>query len=140
MFSPILYLYIIFCLSNSHFHEIWHKNLLDNYRPHFMLWSRAYLSPPVTPRPLLGPRIVTRNDFKNHRLAPQITISFSSMLRPLSHAAQKTSQEVTHLQISPQQARLTMEFQRVDSWKRRCIFTDISSYFNPFKSHSGCYE
>jgi len=75
--------------------------------------------------------VVTRNSFKNRRLAPQITISLSGVLRPRSHAAWETSQEVAHPKIAPQQAHLTVEFM--------CTFGDISSHFDPFKPHSGCY-
>jgi len=64
------------------------------------------LIPSVMPR-LLTVAGLTNNGFKDRRLTPQITTSLSGVLRPRSHAARETSQEVTHPKIAPQQARLT---------------------------------
>ena len=75
------------------------------------------LIPFVMPRPFSVAGI-TNNGFKDRRLAPQITTSLFGVLRPRSHAACKTSQEVTHPKIAPQQVRLTMEFLRVGFLKR----------------------
>ena len=58
------------------------------------------LIPSVMPE-LLTVAGLTNNGFKDRRLAPQITISVSGMFRPRSHAAQETSQEVTHPKIAP---------------------------------------
>ena len=55
----------------------------------------------VVPRPLTVASL-TNNGFKDRRLTPQITTSLSGVLRPRSHAARKTSQEVTHPKIAPQ--------------------------------------
>jgi len=41
----------------------------------------------VTARPIPGSRTIIRNGFKDRRLAPQITTTFSNMLRPRSHIA-----------------------------------------------------
>jgi len=46
----------------------------------------------VMPRPLPTSQIVTKNDFENCQLAPQITMHFSNILCLRSHAAWKTSQ------------------------------------------------
>jgi len=62
---------------------------------------------------------LTNNDSKDRRLTSQITTGPSGMLRPRSHAAWETFQEVTHPKIAPQQARLTMEFLRVGFPKRK---------------------
>jgi len=62
---------------------------------------------------------LTNNGFKGRWLAPQITTSLFGMLPPCSHAAWKTSQEVTHPKITPQQACLTVEFLRVSFPKRK---------------------
>jgi len=60
---------------------------------------RLALTPSVMPRPLsvAGP---TNNSFKDRRLAPQITTSLSGVLRPHTHAACETFQEVTHPKIA----------------------------------------
>jgi len=68
---------------------------------------------------LLSVEGFTNNGFKDRRLAPQITTNLSNVLRPHSHAAWETSQEVTHPKIAPQQARLTVEFLRVGFPKRK---------------------
>ena len=72
----------------------------------------------VTPRPLSVAGL-TNNGFKDRWLAPQIITSLSGVFRPRSHAAQETSHEVTHPKISPQQARLTVEFLRAGFPKRK---------------------
>ena len=76
------------------------------------------LIPSVTPRPLSIAGL-TNNSFKDRRLTPQITTSLSGVLRPRSHVAWETFQEVTHPKITPQQARLTVEFLRVGFPKRK---------------------
>jgi len=40
--------------------------------------------------------IFASNGFKDHRLAPQITVKLFNALRPGSHAARRTPQEVTY--------------------------------------------
>ena len=67
---------------------------------------RVALIPFVTPRPN-GPPVTTHADC---RLAPQTNTSLSSAHWPHSCAPGKTSQEVTHPKIAPNQARLTVEF------------------------------
>ena len=47
------------------------------------------------------------------RLPPQTNTSLSSELCPHSLTSWKTSQEVTHPEIAPGQARLTLEFSRI---------------------------
>ena len=71
------------------------------------------------PRPLTVAGI-TNSGFKYRRLVPQIIIGLFGVLRPRSHAAWKTSQEVTHPKITPQQAHLTVEFCK--SWlpEKKC--------------------
>ena len=49
---------------------------------------------------------LTDNGFKDRRLAPQIIKSLFDVLRPRSHAAKETSQEVTHPKLSPEQSML----------------------------------
>ena len=66
------------------------------------------LIPFVMPR-CLAVTGLTDNGFNDRRLPPEIT----------THAAWKTSQEVTHPKIAPQQARLTVEFLRVGFLKRK---------------------
>jgi len=77
------------------------------------------------------------NVFKNSRLAPQMTVTFSSVLHPRSHAARDTSQDFTHPNFTPQLARLTVKFLRAGYLKIMCTFTDISSHFNHFEPHLG---
>ena len=55
----------------------------------------------VMPRPLSAAGL-TNNGFKDRRLTPQITTSLFGVLRPCSHAAWETSQEVTYPKIAPQ--------------------------------------
>ena len=62
---------------------------------------------------------LTNNDFRDRRLAPQITTSLSGVFRPRSHAAWKTSQEITHPKIAAQQARLTVQFLKVGFPKQK---------------------
>jgi len=50
------------------------------------LLMEVYLFAIIMPRPLPRSRTVTRNDFKNRRLTPQINASFSSMFHLRSHA------------------------------------------------------
>ena len=76
------------------------------------------LIPSVMPR-LLSVAGLTNNGFKDRRLAPQISTSLSGVLRPYSHTARETSQEVTYPKIASQQARLTVEFLRVDFPKKK---------------------
>jgi len=73
------------------------------------------------PRLPLESWIVTRNCFKDHQLAPQTTTSLSGVLCPRSHVSWKASLEVTHHKISSQQARLIVEFLRVDLPKRKVL-------------------
>ena len=62
---------------------------------------------------------LTNNGLNDRRLTPQITTSLSGVLRPRSHVVWKTSQEVTHPKIAPQQARLIVEFLRVGFPKKK---------------------
>jgi len=50
-------------------------------------WGEAVNSRSVALQPLLGSRAITRNNIKDHRLAPQITTSLSGVLYPGSHIA-----------------------------------------------------
>jgi len=76
------------------------------------------LIPSAIPRPLTVPGL-TNNGFKDRRLALQIITILSNVLHPRSRAARKTVQEVTHPKIAPQQARLTVDFLKVDFPKRK---------------------
>jgi len=92
-----------------------------------MVWTiglvmiRDTLSLWVCNAPLLapGPWTVTKNNFKDCWLAPQITTNFFDILRPCSDASWKTSLEVTYPMITPQQARLTLKFLKVGSRKKK---------------------
>ena len=101
--------------------------------------SELALIPSVTPWPLSVAGL-TNNNFKNRRLAHQITTSLSCVLHPRSHGAWEIFQEVTHPKIAPQQVRLTVELLRVGFRKERCTFGDISSHFKSLKRNSGCYN
>jgi len=76
-------------LSHTHTHTKKKQFYIITHLPSFSL------SPFVTPRPPTRSQKITRNSFKDHRLAPQITTGFSSVLRPRLHTTWETSQRVT---------------------------------------------
>ena len=97
-------IYVHICV---HIYNMWSNDLglVSSFSSFFF-----FMCVPVMPRPLPGSRTVIKNDLRivdwPHK-SPQVLMAYSVLAHMLP---EKTFQEVIHLWIAAQQARLTVNF------------------------------